>query len=323
MNRNEYAKIKYVEILAFWKILRQIHRTPGEPITGVLKSVENDYALGGKIPVQKGLKICLATRSIEINSNSTATISDDGQTLVNPSSLSDPSSEELREIVRVLLNQNKMSWVVFCSEDSTAFRTAVPDNWEKILDNCGLFNLADPDIFKWWQALFFKYDQDKEARLKKIGDIGESLTYKLEIERVSKDGYDPSVKVNWAASIDDTLGFDILSINGTYHSNDRETPLYIEVKSSELKNLKFFRFHISRNEWDTALDNLEDYFFYCWVGVKSNGSFHSGPYIISAKDIAKLVPADQSTQSEWRMCRMTVDLTSYILYKWYKNNTRN
>ena len=315
MKRHEYANIKYVEILAFWKILHQVHRTPGEPIGGVLKSVGNDYALGGKLPVDRGFKICLNTRSIELDSKSTATISDDGQSLVNSSSVSDPSSEELREIVRVLLHQNKMSWVVFCSEDPKAFRTAVPDNWEQILDNCGLFNLSNSDIFKWWQALFFKYDQDKEARLKKIGDIGESLTYNLEKERVTDDGYEPSVKVNWAASIDDTLGFDILSINGVYHSNGNETPVYIEVKSSELKNLKLFRFYISRNEWDTALSNIENYFFYCWAGVKSNGAFHSGPYIVSAKDIHKLVPSDQSTQGEWRECRITVDLTAYTLYE--------
>lgn len=316
MKRHEYSNIKYVEILAFWKILHQVHRTPGEPIEGVLKAVRNDYALGGKLPVKRGLKICLNTRSIDIDAKSTATISDEGQRLLHPTSVSDPSSEELRDIVRVLLHQNKMYWVVFCSEDIATFRAAVPENWGQILDNCGLFNLSDPNILKWWQALFFKYDQDKEARLKKIGEIGESLTYRLEKDRVTNDGYDPSVKVNWAASIDDTLGFDIVSINGVYHSNDNETPLYIEVKSSALKNLHLFKFYISRNEWDTALGSLENYFFYCWAGVKSDGSYHSGPYIISAKDILDLVPTDQSIQGEWRECKMTVDLTAFMLYKY-------
>lgn len=314
MKRHEYSNIRYVEILAFWKILHQVKRTPGESIGGVLKSVGNDYALGGKLPVSKGFKICLNLRSIDLDEKSLATVSDEGSILISPESQSEPSSEELRTIVKVLLHQNKLSWVVFCSEDVTAFKTAVPDNWEQILDNCGLFNLADIEIFKWWQSLFFKYDQDKEARLKKIGDIGESLTYNLEKKRIREDGYDPTVKVNWAASIDDTLGFDILSIHGKYHSKDDESMLYIEVKSSEFKNLESFKFYISRNEWNIALESLDDYFFYCWAGVKSNGNYDSGPYIISAHDIAPLVPEDKSSQGEWRECRIRVDLAAYQYY---------
>lgn len=312
MKRNEFANIKYVEILAFWKILYQVHRTPGEPIGGILKSVGSDYALGGKLPISRGYKICLNRRTIELDERSKATVSDDGFKLISSTSKSDPSSREMRDIVKMLIYESKLSWVVFCSDDITAFKAAVPDNWEQILDDCGLFNMSDPEILKWWQALFFKYDQDKETKLKKIGEIGESLTYNLEKSRVLKDGYDPSIKVSWAASIDDSLGFDILSIHGNYYKKENESPLYIEVKSSEFTNVESFKFFISRNEWDTALSFLEDYYFYCWIGVKSNGTYDSGPYIISAIEIAPLVPEDKSEKGEWRACRMTINLSSFL-----------
>ncbi|MEM8506629.1 MAG: DUF3883 domain-containing protein [Bacteroidota bacterium] len=308
MKKGDYGNIRYVDLLAYWKLLYQIHITPGESIGDILKATSLDYALGGQLPLEKAIRLGLNLKCIAINSESKAELSSEGEDLISINQSNEPNSEVMRIVIRKILDEHRFPWVVFCDNDETIFRASIPNNWEIILDNSGLLQMEDSEVLKWWQSLFFKYNQDKEAKAKGIGDVGERLTHMLEVARLTKDGIDPSIRVSWAASVDDQMGFDILSLHGKFHNGPQDKQILIEVKSSQFTTLEGFRFYISRNEWNKALENLDDYFFYFWTGVKLDGSFDDGPFTLVAREVLPLVPKDQSEHGEWRECRMTLNL---------------
>ena len=315
MKRSKIAQLKYVEILACYKILNQVRITPTEPVKDVLRAVGADGSLGGSLPVVSGFELTLAMGKVVIDGDSRVELSDGMLETLGTEASSEPSNEFLQELIRSILNEHKLPWVIFCNLDVVKFRAAIPANWEIILENCGLLNFDDYSILKWWRSLLYKYNQEKKLRLKKIGDIGESLTLSFEQDRIQNAKYDHTILVSWAASIDDELGFDIISIYGAEYEGEDKEEIYIEVKSSERESTSEFSFYVSRNEWEVAKEYGDAYFFYCWVGVKSNGDYHKGPFVFKADQISRVIPIDQDKRGQWRNSRITVDLEAFDILK--------
>ncbi|MGM1055470.1 MAG: DUF3883 domain-containing protein [Bacteroidota bacterium] len=302
-----YSHIKYVEILAFYKILYSVKQFPREPQIDIEKSVQVEYSLGGKLPVKKGLDIALDQHAIQVE-NDRLNLTSLGEALVSINDSNEPNHLVLQRIIYQILKKNKFPWIVFYNSKSSTFRMSIPANWELILDNSGLLDLDDKQVVTWWKSLFKKYDIEKEKINKEIGNIGEKLSVQYENRRLSKSGFDPSVELSWAALLDDTIGFDIISINGLEYSGPEKNNIFIEVKASERKNIQSFRFFLTRNEWIMALKSPENYYFYCWSGVNIDGKFDAGPFCFQASKIFSLVPKDQSEEGKWEVCKMTLDL---------------
>ncbi|MFT5723285.1 MAG: hypothetical protein ACI9JN_000394 [Bacteroidia bacterium] len=310
MKKRDYEKIRYVDLLAYWKILYQVCQTPKAKISDVVQTIKTSAAIGGDIPAKMGVQICVSEGSVLIDKNSFVELSARGRHTIEEHLSDEPSTTTLRGVVRKMLLKNKFTWLVFYTKGPVLFKMSIPNNWEVILENCGLLDFDDPDIRKWWHLLFSKYNKDRQERNKAIGDAGEYLTFEFEKSRVSKDGFDPHMVVGWASTLDDHYGYDILSICGNYHTGNNDEIISIEVKSSENTNKENFRFHLSRNEWNTALKEPDSFYFYCWLGVKIDGPQGIGPFSFPAREIINKVPIDQDTFIEWADCRVSIDLNT-------------
>lgn len=313
MNKNDYLNIKFVELLAYWKILFQIYKNPEAKISDILNAASNGYSLGGSLPVEQGFKLCVHQRVIDIETDSRVKLNFAGKKTIENHAFDEPNQESLRFIVNQIIRENRLPWVVFSMSEEVDFRYSLPDNWEVILDNCGLLDFKKEMVVKWWKSLFHKYNAEREERIKKIGDIGEFLTYKLEQKRISNDGFNANQFVKWVASFDDSQGFDIISLAGRLHTGQDNDQIKIEVKSSERSFKEKFQFFLTRNEWNIAIEQPERYLFYCWIGIKLNGEYEEGPFTFSAEDIKSHIPEDQSEFGVWNQCKITLDLNKYDL----------
>ena len=98
-----------------------------------------------------------------------------------------------------------------------------------------------------------------------IGEAGESLVYKHELDTIKKAKnaglIDQSVFVKWVSREDDSAGYDILS-----YDIDKKVEKYIEVKTTTgSKNTPFY---ISENELEFSKNNADKYCVYRVYGLK-------------------------------------------------------
>jgi hypothetical protein len=112
------------------------------------------------------------------------------------------------------------------------------------------------DIIEWWDNVAGVLREEQQSRFIRIGRIGEQLSLKYEFNRTK-------IIPKWQAIESNLLGYDLLS---RVSEKDR-APLCIEVKSSE-EPIEYAMAHITRNEWDTAL-NSDHYIFHFWLLAKT------------------------------------------------------
>ena len=96
-------------------------------------------------------------------------------------------------------------------------------------------------------------DTNSEIENKELGDAGEELVLKYEMEKL-KNHPDLLKKIKHISKEDDTAGYDILS----YKKNGDE--LYIEVKTT--RGGKETPFYLSANEYETWENNISKYVIY-------------------------------------------------------------
>jgi hypothetical protein len=71
-----------------------------------------------------------------------------------------------------------------------------------------------------------------------------------------------------------------------------------------------FRFFLSRNEWETALNNPDTYFLYLWNDIDIENQEHSSkPFILPAKQIIDMIPYEKSSSCKWTELQIMLDLT--------------
>jgi len=97
----------------------------------------------------------------------------------------------------------------------------------------------------------------KEVRSKEIGDLGESLAYGHECQRISIGGREDLLHLIKIIPTSFAVGYDLQSVELD------ERKRYIEVKTTiSSKNISFHRFHLTPNEWNTAKTLSDRYFVY-------------------------------------------------------------
>lgn len=295
-----------------------ISRYEGITASNTVSIIEKSGKLGGTVPVKHGLKICLDYDLVRVSSGILQLTEFTEQTILPKCADEDPSLNVIRELLFHLLSYHNFEWLIFYNPDPEIFRESILANdpeWVSLLDNAKLFDFDDELVNFWWDKILVKYEDNKEKIKKAIGDVGEKLTYHLELDRVNTDGFNPPKSfVKWASRISDKFGFDILSLRGnkfafTFEQNEN---IQIEVKSSDAINLEKFRFFISKPEWNKALENSNSYFFYCWVGINIEKEIaHDGPFIIPASHLINHIPKDTSDICEWSECRCVLDITKF------------
>jgi hypothetical protein len=104
-----------------------------------------------------------------------------------------------------------------------------------------------------------EFFDDKEAVIdtKAIGDIGESLVYSHECQRVKTGGRKDLIHLIKRIPTQLAVGYDIQSIELD------ERKRYIEVKTTiSSMPLSFYKIHLTTNEWNTAGTLKDRYFIY-------------------------------------------------------------
>jgi len=319
MNKKiKYSPISIGHIIASWHIIFLLSRHKRVSPEKAYNILTTSGKLGGSLPAQKGIEICLRYKFIYIENGNLFLTKTSEEILIPLCDKDDPNRYVLRAILKEIVSCHNFEWLIFYDSDSYIFKEYLYNNdpeWVMILDNAKLFDFDDKEALVWWEEVLFKYENFKDEVKKAIGDIGEILTYEHEINRIHNDGHHPAKSyVKWAARISNSFGYDILSIKGkrfSYNKQEKDK-IQIEVKASEISNLKTFRFYVSKPEWQTALKNIDNYYFYCWPGINlEKETALGGPYIISAKELVVHMPYDISIIAEWSECRCVLDISNY------------
>jgi hypothetical protein len=270
--------------------------------------------VGGGLPVNEGLRLGQLCKFLEI----------DNQNLVHTQSCIDsllphcvdlePNIVVIRKILAKYISLENQQWLLHYDEDPAVFRAAVPEPWIEILDHADLFNFGDADVSGWWRNVFSRYQTYQEGKKVEQGKLAEKLTYDWEQERLEVDGFDNKNHfVKWASLLSDRFGFDIVSIRSKLlqQGASLKDKIQIEVKSAAASTEEEFRFFVSKPEWLMALENLNAYFFYCWVSTNLQTQTAKGPFIIPASSIQSHVPNDTSQLCEWSECRFVIKLDEF------------
>ncbi|NJD02813.1 MAG: DUF3883 domain-containing protein [Ruminiclostridium sp.] len=104
----------------------------------------------------------------------------------------------------------------------------------------------------WWDDLFVKIYNEREAEKLLVGRYGEKLSVRYELKRTEQRPIWKSIDSNLA-------GYDLLSQVSKFNDNK----LLIEVKASKYEYLHAVA-HITRNEWETACLST-NYCFHLWL----------------------------------------------------------
>ena len=122
----------------------------------------------------------------------------------------------------------------------------------------GLAYGDDDETVGFWDALAARARGLRDGILTEIGRRGERMTLRYEEARTG-------VEPKWIALESSSDGYDVLS-RVSMSDNRRMT---IEVKTSE-RGIDFASFHLTRNEWDTALASMAHQ-FHIW-SIASSGT---------------------------------------------------
>lgn len=267
------------------------------------------------MPLSDGLSIGLLGSFLTAE-NETINITPLGKKIVSLWDKEEPNPLIIRQLIFPLVLKLMPSWVTFSGRSLEERLISIPDRWKEVLNNGELLGKPQSDeAKKWWRDLQQAIVKIEEKFLKKIGDAGEILTLKYEKIRLTYEKHiELAEKVDWVSKENDNYGFDIASFFG-YLLSDNKKPtdmIMIEVKSTTSNSDNSFRLHISRNEWETAEDNMTNYFFYLWKGVKISKSnpIADGPLILPARIISQYVPFDKHKRGKWIKCRIELDLNA-------------
>ncbi len=139
-------------------------------------------------------------------------------------------------------------------------------------------------------ALYDKALEDTDTlRTKDIGDMGESLVYSHECQRVKIGGREDLIHLIKRIPTQFAVGYDIQSVELD------ERKRYIEVKTTiSSKPLHFNKVHLTPNEWNTANTMRDRYFVYRLMISKAEKKLFlmQDPVGLYKRDLIDMIPKD-------------------------------
>jgi hypothetical protein len=156
----------------------------------------------------------------------------------------------LIQLEDIILNFNPV-WASVLSKGRIEAKSFLPPDAFQCFKEAGLFDSITDYIVDFWDKLSLAYRNYTYQRQLEIGRIGEKLSFEYELKRTGKAPL-------WQAVESNLAGYDLLSIVDISISRR----LKIEVKSTT-SDVNLAKFHITKNEWQTALAS-ENYIFHLW-----------------------------------------------------------
>lgn len=174
------------------------------------------------------------------------------------------------------------AWSSILQKGRTEAKNFLPLEVRQCFDEAGLFENITDELIRIWDNLSLASRNYTQKKKTEIGRIGEKLSFDFEHNRT---GQTPI----WQSFESNLSGFDLLSVKNASTSEK----LQIEVKSSTAP-LVYAKLHLSRNEWDTAINSL-NYIFHLWLIGTQNELFS-----ISVQKMAEHIPKD-SNKGRWEL----------------------
>ena len=172
------------------------------------------------------------------------------------------------------------SWAVVLPKGRSEAKNFLPADALQCFKEAGLFEQLSDEIIGFWDKLALAYRNHSQKKMTEIGRVGEKLSFEYERNRTGRIPL-------WQAVESNLAGFDILSI----YDIGNEQKLKIEVKATT-SSLQYAKFHITKNEWNTALASI-NYIFHLWHLPNPDQ-----PYVISLDIMAKHIPTDNGN-GDW------------------------
>lgn len=309
----EIFSITSSSVVAFWQLVMIVSRQSPISVETAIQISRDSGQAGGNVPANDGLKLGLTCNFFSIDENRNLQISTFcSETLLPMCQAEEPNVDISRAVISKYMSFQNLEWLLFFDQDPQIFRTAIPDDWTDLLDNSGLFDFEDSSVTGWWSEIFARFETYEEGKKLEQGRVAEMLTYNSERVRLINDAFDPNTRfVVWASRISDKYGYDILSARGellkqNFNQSDK---IHIEVKCTASDSIEGFRFFVSRNEWKVALENMNSYYFFCWVNTNIQRQSAVGPYIIPAIDLLPHIPTESGDLCTWSECRFLLNLS--------------
>jgi len=194
-------------------------------------------------------------------------------------SANDYQSALLIQLEDLILNFNP-PWASVLLKGRTEAKNFLPPDALQCFKECGLFGQITDELIRFWDKLSLAYRNYSQMKMVEIGRTGEKLSFDHEYERTGKAPL-------WQAVESNLAGFDLLSVS----NKEDLRKLKIEVKATT-SNIKYAKFHITKNEWNTAEASI-DYIFHLWHITEKPKL-----YQITIEKINDHIPSDKG-QGDW------------------------
>ena len=147
-------------------------------------------------------------------------------------------------------------WTALLRRGRDALEVLDPDT-VTCFDRAGAFaHIPDADVLRWWDELASQAYADRDLARCAIGREAERRSLAYERQRLQELPCAPAPV--WKALDNNLVGYDIQS---SLQGPNALVPKLVEVKGSARMPMSF---HVSRNEWETAVRNPLTYFFQVW-----------------------------------------------------------
>jgi hypothetical protein len=160
-----------------------------------------------------------------VSENSRLSVSEAGSALIQEGDWKAVLRAQMLEIV----GKSRPAWASVLQRGREAAAKILPLNVLQCFEAADLFSEADIAIAKWWDSFFLAGIEQTDRQNIEIGRLGESMSYRFEINRISKSP-------QWVSLDRPRSPFDLLSFTNTSYQSE----LHIEVKTST-------------QAWDSAL----------------------------------------------------------------------
>lgn len=156
-----------------------------------------------------------------------------------------------------------------------------PPAIQQMLSEAGLDDGVDDDVVSFWDSMAARARGMGDDSLTAIGRDGERLTIAHEKKRTGREP-------KWVSLDSNEKGYDVLSV---IDATDNR-PCSIEVKASTQG--AWGRFHLTRNEWDRALE-AENHLFHLWDIAPNKPRLLA---VISPKEMREHIPLNSGV-GQW------------------------
>lgn len=156
----------------------------------------------------------------------------------------------LRQALLDYIETLRPSWSELATFGRRKVISFAPPAIQQMISEAGLEDGVNDDVVSFWDAMASRARGMGDDNLTAIGRDGERLTIAHEKKRTGREP-------KWVSLDSNEKGYDVLSVIDT---NDNR-PCSIEVKASTQGT--WGRFHLTRNEWDRALE-AENHLFHLW-----------------------------------------------------------